>query len=76
MNAFSSILENQVFWHVYFIWLNLKKYKKVSSVNILMTQKCIFNLAKSILVHLEMKNIRFKHVFLNTCTDKIKIYHV
>ena len=47
-----------------FKYLDLKKYQFENSVNALRTQKCIFcNLTKSILALLEMKPLKFKHVF-------------
>ena len=56
--------------------LNLKKYKCDSSVNTLMTKKSIFQFNQNNFSSVRNESLRFKHVFLNTCTDKIKIYHV
>ena len=32
--------------------------------------------AKAILIFLEMKTFKFKHVFSYTCTSEVKFYHV
>ena len=52
-----------------------QKYKWNNNVNKLMTEKSLFHLIRNIVIWLERKILRFKHVFSNT-SRKIQNYHV
>ena len=51
------------------MFLNLQICKGHNSINTYIIQENIFNLTKSTVMMLEMKPLRFKCIFINTCRD-------